>query len=154
MKEFKVEIPKGYEIDEKNSTLGHIKFKKVKKDITERVKSVEDACKELGEDNEQVKQLRLLQSVKGISGKVIANQELIVVTKALNEDWIPNFKNHEEYKWCNYFQMSQDGVFSFICVNDWHSYLYVPAPYFFKTKELALYCKSQFLFLYEKVYTI
>lgn len=41
-KEFKIEIPKGYEIDKDHSTFEYIKFKPIKKDIT-----YEDVCNTL-----------------------------------------------------------------------------------------------------------
>lgn len=44
-KEFKVQIPEGYEIDKENSTLECIKFKLIKKDITYK-----DICKKLFEE--------------------------------------------------------------------------------------------------------
>lgn len=41
-KEFKIKVPKGYEIDTENSTFECIKFKPIKKDIT-----YEDVCKNI-----------------------------------------------------------------------------------------------------------
>ena len=45
-KEFKIEAPKGYEIDKENSTFECIRFKPIKKDITYK-----DVCNKLFERN-------------------------------------------------------------------------------------------------------
>lgn len=45
-KEFKIQIPEGYEIDKKNSTFECIKFRSIKKDIT-----YGDVCERIFDDN-------------------------------------------------------------------------------------------------------
>lgn len=45
-KEFKIQIPEGYEIDKENSTFEYIKFKLIKKNIT-----YEDVCEKLFKDS-------------------------------------------------------------------------------------------------------
>jgi hypothetical protein len=53
MKEVKIEIPNGYEIDQEKSTFEKIVFKPCTK-----VDSVEAACRALGECDKDVKELR------------------------------------------------------------------------------------------------
>lgn len=53
--------------------------KKDERPITERVKTFEDACKELGEDH-----------------------KLGIITAALNEGWEPDFTNDDEYRYYPY----------------------------------------------------
>lgn len=47
MKELKIQVPEGYEIDEENSTFEYIKFKPIKKDIT-----YEDVCNTIFVNND------------------------------------------------------------------------------------------------------
>jgi len=148
-KELKVVIPEGYEIDKKNSSFEEIIFKKISKDITERIKTVEDACKELGECNKEVKTLRKLESVCGLPGRVVNNQKLIVVIKALNEGWYPDFSNNEN-KYYPWFDMRGGQVLGRVVI--WDSSTCVPAPSLFKSEKLVKYATSQFLELYRSVF--
>ena len=104
MKEVKIEIPQGYEVDKEKSTFEKIVFKKIKGEIN----SVEDAIEELGEDDETVKQLCLLQSVEGISDKIISEIEIEIVAKALNDRWVPNWKNSSEDKYFIWWNMEKN----------------------------------------------
>ena len=95
-KETTISCPEGYEIDKQNSTFEKIVFKKVAGEIN----SVQDAIEILGESDSTVKQLRLLQSLEGVSDKFISEMEIEVVAKSLNEGWKPNWKDLNE---CKYF---------------------------------------------------
>jgi len=105
MKNLKIEIPNGYEIDKEKSTFENIVFKESKKDIFSRIRGLQDAILELGENDEAVKQLRLLYSVQGLSRKIVAEQEIVVQCKALNEGWEPDFTNSSERKWFTYWDL-------------------------------------------------
>lgn len=69
------------------------------KDITKRVKSYADACAVLGIEpmNEEV-------LVKlGFTGEEIARRKVGTIAEALNEGWVPNWNDTEEYKFYPYF---------------------------------------------------
>ena len=124
------------------------------KDITERVKSVEDAIKELGNDDVEVIQLNRMKSI-GLQNHIIGNQELIVIAKALNEGWQPDWQNDNQYKYFPWFDMddsSSAGRFSF-CGSDYQrSGSFVGSRLCFKSRELSNYAENQFEDIYRKVY--
>lgn len=71
--------------------------------ITDRVKSFEDACQVLGISTN-------VPEVKGLPRKhqkaIIANYKLIIIAEALNEGWKPNWQDSDEYKYYPWFDMS------------------------------------------------
>lgn len=71
--------------------------------ITDRVKSFEDACQVLGISTN-------VPEVKGLPRKhqkaIIANYKLITIAEALNEGWKPNWQDSDEYKYYPWFDMS------------------------------------------------
>ena len=124
------------------------------KDITERVKSVEDAIKELGNDDVEVIHLNRMKSI-GLQNHIIGNQELIIIAKALNEGWQPNWKNDNQYKYFPWFDMdnsSSAGRFSFNVSDGLISHSAVGSRLCFKSRELANYAGKQFEDIYRKVF--
>lgn len=78
--------------------------------VTERIKTFEDACNELGEDNLMVRVYQTLiaragkteQSLAEWMGKdVVAFLKLRIITEALNEGWHPKFT--DEYRYYPWF---------------------------------------------------
>lgn len=75
--------------------------------VTERIKTFEDACLELGEDNVLVKQYNEICSTfnyyvvreENPSKDIIAYLKLRIIAAALNEGWEPKFTKDE----CRYF---------------------------------------------------
>ena len=124
------------------------------KDITERVKSIEDAIRELGNNDVEVIQLNRMKSI-GLQNHIIGNQELIVIAKALNEGWQPDWKNDNEYKYFPWFKMddsSSAGRFSFCGSDARLSYSFVSSRLCFKSRELSNYAGNQFEDIYRKVF--
>ncbi|HFI4796484.1 TPA: hypothetical protein ACGQK4_002203 [Elizabethkingia anophelis] len=122
-------------------------------DIKERIKSIEDAINELGENDDEVIVLRALE-VAGISNHILYTQWLVVITKALNEGWEPDWGNGQWDKWFNWFNMpSKNGRFSVRHSGGRHSYSICSARLCFKSKDLAEYAAKQFINTYEKSYT-
>ena len=79
--------------------------------VTERIKTFEDACNELGEDNLMVRVYQTLiaragkteQSLAEWMGKdVVAFLKLRIITEALNEGWHPKF-TEDEYRYHPWF---------------------------------------------------
>lgn len=126
------------------------------KDITERVKSVEDAIRELGNDDVEVIQLNRMKSI-GLQNHIIGNQELIVIAKALNEGWTPDWSNGVWDKWYPWFKMddsSSAGRFSFYGSVFQGSVSAVGSRLCFKSKDLATYAGTQFLDIYKDFFTV
>lgn len=76
--------------------------KKDERPITERVKTFEDACKELGEDHKLVQQFKAIQEAIAEDKEATAYFKLGIITAALNEGWEPDFTNEDEYRYYPY----------------------------------------------------
>ena len=72
---------------------------KEKKTVTERVKTFDDACKELGIDAEAIQQQWQDAGITMLDE--VAYQKLRIITAALNEGWEPEFKE-DEYRYYPY----------------------------------------------------
>ena len=79
-----------------------IDFEAEERPVTERIKTFEDACRELGEDNALVIHYRNFikeNGEKDISmADIVAYMKLRIVCAALNEGWEPQFMENE-WRW-------------------------------------------------------
>jgi len=76
--------------------------------ITDRIKTYEDACIELGEQS--IDENRLAKSL--LTPDEILLRKIKTITKALNEGWEPDWRDSDQYKHYPYFNMSS-GAFVF-----------------------------------------
>lgn len=127
-------------------------------DIKERVKSFEDACNELGENNSLVQAYRTAEF--NISGNledildVIAYLKLRIICAALNEGWKPQF-TEDERRWYPWFilwteeELKADKKLRIFCGRSDNagavSYSFYSACLAVKSEELAEYCGKQFI---------
>lgn len=75
--------------------------------ITERVKTFEDACRELGEDNHFVEQYRVIEENAVFTSDghdIFTYLKLRIIAAALNEGWKPQFTEDEE-RWYPWFML-------------------------------------------------
>ncbi len=74
--------------------------------VTERVKTFEDACRELGEDHVFVRQWRAAHSIscRECIDDLYAYMKLRIITAALNEGWQPKF-TEDEWRWYPWFYL-------------------------------------------------
>ena len=76
--------------------------------VTERIKTFEDACNELGEENVLVQAYRTAEfNTSGNQSDVsdvVAYLKLRVIAEALNEGWEPHFTK-DEYRWYPWFYL-------------------------------------------------
>lgn len=142
------------------------------KDVRERVKTFDDACRELGEEHQFVKAFRSIYTgTDSDIADVVAYHKLRIVCAALNEGWEPQFTNGETryYPWFWLYtkeeidEMSEDDSKELnMTSTDGHqteyagfAYAYstnapsISATYFgsrlcLKSDALALYCGRQF----------
>lgn len=75
--------------------------------VTERVKTFDDACHELGETHPLVQHLNhvehhLADHLDGMDD-VLAYLKMRIVVAALNDDWTPDWGNKDERKWYPWF---------------------------------------------------
>jgi hypothetical protein len=114
--------------------------------ITERIKTFEDACSYLNIDP--------VDNIPANFGKhVIAYCKLVIITKALNEGWLPDWDNDEDYKWYLWFSMDKPG-FRLYGAAYCYTHSYAGSRLCFRTRELAEYAASQFKNLYEEFFTL
>ena len=103
MKEVKIIAPEGYEIDGKLSTPETVRFKKVEpKNIMERVKSFEDACKIKGVCPEDELPYPCPKNKKQKAMNSEAKRWLIA--EVLCEGWEADYDNSNQYKYYPYFK--------------------------------------------------
>lgn len=142
--------------------------------ITNRVKTFEDACHEIGIDPEQY-----MSKYEDEPADVVAYMKLRVICKALNEGWVPQFTWGEE-RWSPWFllwteeelldkddkwKIDQNLMSINGYVGDFASFanpgsshapfgarLDVSSPLCFKSEELASYCGKQFIDLWADFY--
>ena len=75
--------------------------------ITERVKTFEDACRELGEDNHLVEQYRVIEENADFTSDghdIFTYLKLRIIAAALNEGWEPQF-TEDEWRWYPWFTL-------------------------------------------------
>ena len=77
--------------------------------VTERIKTFEDACKELGRraENGDEDAANLLADYENnkdniLNKETLAYMKLAIITAAINEEWKPEF-TEDEYRWYPYF---------------------------------------------------
>jgi len=156
METLKIQIPEGFKVESFNETTGEIKFTPKPTDIRDRIKTIDDAIKILGDDDPDVIDYWKIEST-GITSHVFWNQKLILIIKALNEGWTPDWHNDKWDKFYPWFYMdgsSSSGRFSFHDSGNRDSCSYCGSRLCFKSKELAQYAAKQFLDIYEKAFTI
>lgn len=143
--------------------------------ITERVKTFEDACCELGEDNHFVEQYHAIVKSGNFTSDghdFIAYLKLRIIAAALNEGWEPQFIENE-WRWFPWFALWTEEELSeksdewkadrhLISTGDysgdWAGFAYAGSIYSpsctdasfgsclcFKSKDLATYCGTQFI---------
>lgn len=117
--------------------------------ITDRVKTYEDACTELGISPLYEDKLMDL----GLTKHDIAYQKLATIVKALNEDWVPDVCDDRVYRWYPWFATNgSPSSFAF----DGSRYANATADagsgsrLCLKNKELSEYCGKQFIDLWKQ----
>lgn len=115
--------------------------------ITDRVKSFEDACQVLGISTN-------VPEVKGLPRKhqkaIIANYKLIIIAEALNEGWKPNWQDSDEYKYYPWFDMSNPAGVGYSYTHNAASYTtaVMGSRLCLKNRELAIYFGQTFTDLF------
>lgn len=100
MKTIEIEIPDGKRAEWINGALTLVDD--TPKDIKERIKTFEDACKELGDNHPFVLQYNTLRDSGGNGidvADIAAYIKLRIIVAALNEGWKPTFDSDE----CRYY---------------------------------------------------
>lgn len=165
-KKLEIEIPEGKTAVWRNGILTLID--EPEKDVRKRIKTFEDACREIGIDAEAWNRDKISL---GLEPDVLAFLKLRIIVKALNEGWEPQFTEDEcrYYPWFilytreEYNKLDEEeksrvvyrssnnayalgGVTCAYAYGDSsYSNAYIGVRLAFKTSELAAYCGRQFL---------
>ena len=165
-KKLEIEIPEGKTAVWRNGILTLID--EPEKDVRKRIKTFEDACREIGIDAEAWNRDKISL---GLEPDVLAFLKLRIIVKALNEGWEPQFTEdecryypwfilytREEYNKLDEEEKSRVVYRSYYSANALGGVSYANASYdssvtsasigvrlAFKTSELAAYCGRQFL---------
>lgn len=152
--------------------------------VTERIKTFEDAVKELGTDNPIYYAYENAQAIfeqNGNDYNLLAYTKLRIITAALNEGWQPQFTK-DERRWCPWFTLWTEEKLSekseewkadrhLISTGDYSGdyagfaysdSFYAPSDtaadfgyrLCFKSEALATYCGKQFISLWADFYLI
>ena len=113
---------------------------------SERIKSFEEACAELGLGPSQLPVVANLPEKD--QNAIIAFYKLTIIIRALNEGWEPNWKNWDEYKYFNYFFVRSGSGFVYSDAGYTDTAALFGSRLCFKSRELAEYALSQFKELY------
>ena len=122
--------------------------------ITDKVKSFEDACQLLGIETNLPEVSMLPQNHQKA---IIAHYKLVIIAEAINEGWKPNWDNWGELKYYPWFDMegsSSGSGFSYDDYDDWYAYSGVGSRLCFKTYELAKYVGQTFIDLYKDYFVL
>ena len=165
-KKLEIEIPEGKTAVWRNGILTLID--EPEKDVRKRIKTFEDACREIGIDAEAWNRDKISL---GLEPDVLAFLKLRIIVKALNEGWEPRFTEDEcrYYPWfilytreeynkldeegksrvvyrSNYYANALGGVSSaYASCDSSYANANIGVRLAFKTSELAAYCGRQFL---------
>lgn len=116
------------------------------KSLIERIKNFDDILEEAG-----ILKSDFELSCTGLEHDEICYRQLKLISKVLNEGWVPNWKNSSEYKYYAWFYMdnpSGSGFSSHDCVS-WHTTSTVGSRLCFKSSELAKFAGTTFTEIYE-----
>lgn len=127
----KAEIDEMFSASDSNQKAVLGEYFKQPLDIRSKIKSFKDACDYFG-----VKPESVYNSTD--TKDEIGYKKLKLIIKALNEGWYPNWKDENERKWFNYFNMS--GVFAYYATYYNYTDTYVPSALYLKNRELAEHC--------------
>ena len=118
-KEFKIQVPEGYEIDKENSTFECIKFKKKSISFVDIINKYENGYS-----------IKLLATSNNHMNKILALNNLMLVAKYLNKNWVPEFNSYRQAKY--YIAISDNKLSIDRCY-----YVNKGAGIFFRREELA-----------------
>jgi hypothetical protein len=121
--------------------------KKSEKHVTERIKTFDDACEALGLDMVQIGVLGMAMDMESIT----AYLKLIIIIRALNEGWKPDWNDTEQPKYFPWFRFSSSNAglaFSNTNLSPSFALTSFGSRLCFKSPRLAKYAGKQFIEIY------
>lgn len=134
-------------------TLTQEQIKKIKEteiEITERIKTFEDACEHQGVNVDE-----FYSGCKNLTIDEIAYKKLKIIAKALNENKEPDWNNSNEGKYYPYFDMRSASGFGFSGTDYdlWYTDTNCGSRLSFRSSKLAMYAGKQFTSIYKELFT-
>lgn len=120
--------------------------KKASEKITDRIKNFDDVLNELN-----LTKTKFDNSCTYLSPDEICYRKIKMIAQVLNEGWIPNYNNTNEYKWYPYFNVSSG--FGFAGSFRDHGSTSVGARLIYKSEALSNYAGKQFIEIYKEFLT-
>ena len=117
------------------------------------IKTFEDACKALNLDPATIiPDFSLFP--ESDRQAMIDHAKLIIIAKAINGDWVPDWTNSNERKHYPWFVMGSSSGVGFSCDDDdyWAAYSGVGSRLCFESSEKAKYVGDQFQDLYKSYF--
>ncbi|MDI6034014.1 hypothetical protein QLS91_13110 [Flavobacterium sp. LB2P84] len=117
------------------------------------IKTFEDACKALALNPENVVPDFSLFPKSEIQA-MIAHSKLVIIAKAINGEWVADWKDWNQYKYYPWFEMGSSSGVGFSC-NDcdiWITYSFVGSRLCFESRDQAKYAGKQFEELYKSYF--
>ncbi|TDE53787.1 hypothetical protein [Flavobacterium sp. GT3P67] len=117
------------------------------------IKTFEDACKVLALNPENlIPDFSFFP--ESDKQAMIDHSKLVIIAKAINGDWVPNWKDYDQYKYYPWFEMgSSSGVgFSYRDCVIWRTGSSVGSRLCFESREKAKYVGKQFEYLYKSYF--
>ncbi|MCE9538715.1 MAG: hypothetical protein K8R85_05810 [Bacteroidetes bacterium] len=120
--------------------------------ITDRVKSFEDACLELGENPDEVLPYKLPKNNRQHASN--DNMRLDVIAEALRQGYEADWSNSNEKKWRAWFEYKSTGFgFSNSYYADSSTHATVGSRLLFPNKEISDYFGTQFIEIHNRLLT-
>lgn len=126
----------------------------VSEKITDRIKTVEDACAEIGIDLRDVIHSAHSEYLKKDIVSVNAFMKLTVIARALNEGWEPDWSNSRQYKYYPWMKYAPGVGFSYFGYGNVITSSTVGSRICFKNEELAKYAATQFQKEYNEFFNL
>ncbi|MEG0760787.1 hypothetical protein [Chryseobacterium sp.] len=152
METLKIEIPKGFKVESFDHNTGEIKLAPIPKDIKERIKNFADVL-----NYHQLDISKFNEVCNGLENDEKAYKQIKLIVSALNEGWVPDWENDDEWKHYPYFYMddsSSSGRFSFDGSGGRYSASVVGSRLCFKSEELSDYAGETFIDIYREFFVI
>jgi hypothetical protein len=113
------------------------------------IKTFEDACKAINVEPTIIPDFSLFP--ESDQEAMIAHAKLVIIAKAINGDWVPDWTNSKWDKYYPWFEMGSPSGGGFSCDDDgtWDAVSCVGSHLCFETREKAIYAGKQFEDLYK-----
>ncbi len=119
----------------------------------QKIKTFEDACEITGNNPQILPDVSMITD-EGMARYILACFKLAIIAKALNGDWIPDFTDHNQWKYYPWFFVKKDGKhpsgigFSYSNFDYSYALTLVGSRLCYKNATLAEYAGKTFLEIY------